>query len=109
MLVCTLHFDKLRYSRSPSPCAAQSRSRSRSRSTSRSWSRPRGRSRSRSRSRGCGRTDVGNPGNTLYVTGLSIRVTERELEDHFSKEGKVGLFGWLMGEQNPPSMEEFSI
>ncbi|GMP83171.1 hypothetical protein CsSME_00037190 [Camellia sinensis var. sinensis] len=33
--------------------------------------------------------DVGNPGNTLYVTGLSTRVTEREVEDHFSKEGKV--------------------
>ncbi|KAL5067527.1 hypothetical protein RYX36_018414 [Vicia faba] len=30
-----------------------------------------------------------NPGNTLYVTGLSSRVTERDLEDHFSKEGKV--------------------
>jgi transformer-2 protein len=30
-----------------------------------------------------------NPGNTLYVTGLSSRVTERDLEDHFNKEGKV--------------------
>ncbi|XP_023518632.1 serine/arginine-rich splicing factor SR45a-like [Cucurbita pepo subsp. pepo] len=30
-----------------------------------------------------------NPGNTLYVTGLSARVTERDLEEHFSKEGKV--------------------
>lgn len=30
-----------------------------------------------------------NPGNTLYVTGLSTRVTERDLEEHFSKEGKV--------------------
>jgi len=30
-----------------------------------------------------------NPGNALYVTGLSTRVTERELEDHFSREGKV--------------------
>ncbi|WVZ10011.1 hypothetical protein V8G54_014541 [Vigna mungo] len=28
-------------------------------------------------------------GNTLYVTGLSSRVTERDLEEHFSKEGKV--------------------
>ena len=35
------------------------------------------------------RADVTNPGNTLYVTGLSTRVTERELEKHFSKEGKV--------------------
>ncbi|XP_028114588.1 serine/arginine-rich splicing factor SR45a-like [Camellia sinensis] len=72
----------LGYSRSPSPYVSQSRSRSKSRSKSKSWSRPRDRSRSRSRSRGRGR-------NTLYVTGLSTRVTERELEDHFSKEGKV--------------------
>lgn len=39
----------------------------------------------------CLRTDAVNPGNTLYVTGLSTRVTERDLEDHFSKEGKVGF------------------
>ncbi|CAL5345097.1 unnamed protein product [Camellia sinensis] len=84
------------YSRSPSLYATESRSRSRSKS--RSWSRLRGKSRSRSRSRGRGSydnsgflswNDVGNPGNTLYVTGLSTRVTERELKDHFSKEGKV--------------------
>ncbi|XAR73725.1 hypothetical protein NMG60_11007796 [Bertholletia excelsa] len=74
-----------RYSRSPSPYEARSRSRSRSRSGSRSYSRQRGRSRSRSH----GRSETSNPGNTLYVTGLSTRVTERELEDHFSKEGKV--------------------
>ncbi|KAI3462325.1 hypothetical protein Pfo_018988 [Paulownia fortunei] len=84
-----------RYARSPSPWEENSRSRSRSRSRSksrshsRSWSRPRARSRSRSGSRGRGRTDAVNPGNTLYVTGLSTRVTERDLEDHFSKEGKV--------------------
>ncbi|EFJ35251.1 hypothetical protein SELMODRAFT_80254 [Selaginella moellendorffii] len=30
-----------------------------------------------------------NPGNNLYVTGLSTRVTEKDLEDYFSKEGKV--------------------
>lgn len=30
-----------------------------------------------------------NPGNTLFVTGLSSRVTERDLQEHFSKEGKV--------------------
>ncbi|KAK1372193.1 hypothetical protein POM88_038285 [Heracleum sosnowskyi] len=82
-----------RYSRSPSPYDEQLRlpnSRSRSRSRSRSWSRPRERSRSRSVSRGRGRpTEVVNPGNTLYVTGLSTRVTERDLEDHFNKEGKV--------------------
>ncbi|XP_068640260.1 serine/arginine-rich splicing factor SR45a-like [Aristolochia californica] len=82
-----------RSSRSPSPRRARSRSRSvsrsrsRSRSRGRSWSRSSLRSRSRSRSRG--RNDSTNPGNTLYVTGLSTRVTERDLEDHFSREGKV--------------------
>ncbi|CAI5960607.1 unnamed protein product [Closterium sp. NIES-64] len=30
-----------------------------------------------------------NPGNNLYVTGLSMRTAEAELEKHFSKEGKV--------------------
>ncbi|XVF62247.1 hypothetical protein PTKIN_Ptkin08bG0201900 [Pterospermum kingtungense] len=73
----------------PSPWREQSRSRSRSRqrsrSRSRSWSRPRHRSRSHSR----GRHETSNPGNTLYVTGLSQRVTDRDLEEHFSKEGKV--------------------
>ncbi|XP_034889786.1 uncharacterized protein [Populus alba] len=90
-----------RDSRSPSPWREQSRSRSRSwsrprpRSRSRSRSLPRPRHRSRSRSRGRSRsrdherTEVVNPGNTLYVTGLSTRVTERDLEEHFSKEGKV--------------------
>lgn len=39
----------------------------------------------RSRSRSPDR----NGGDTLYVTGLSSRVTERDLEEHFSKEGKV--------------------
>ncbi|EYU30368.1 hypothetical protein MIMGU_mgv1a012795mg [Erythranthe guttata] len=84
-----------RVARSPSPWEENSRSRSRSRSRSksrshsRSWSRPRARSRSRSGSRGRGRTDAVNPGITLYVTGLSTRATERDLEDHFSKEGKV--------------------
>ncbi|KAK3015001.1 hypothetical protein RJ639_007254, partial [Escallonia herrerae] len=86
----------IRYVRSPSPLEAPSRSRShsRSRSRSRSWSRPRARSPSRSpsrsRSRSRGRPiEVVNPGNTLYVTGLSTRVMQRDLEDHFSKEGKV--------------------
>ncbi|KAG2694108.1 hypothetical protein I3843_08G120900 [Carya illinoinensis] len=96
-----------RYSLSPSPLRARSRSQSRSRprSRSRSWSRPRSRSRSRSwsrprprsrsrsrgrsRSRSRGRAEPVNPGDTLYVTGLSQRVTERDLEEHFSKEGKV--------------------
>ncbi|XP_024004395.1 serine/arginine-rich splicing factor SR45a-like, partial [Eutrema salsugineum] len=45
--------------------------------------------RSRSRSRSRGRSEIENPGTTLYVTGLSTRVTENDLETHFSKEGKV--------------------
>ncbi|XP_065855482.1 serine/arginine-rich splicing factor SR45a [Euphorbia lathyris] len=88
-----------RISQPLSPWREQSRSRSRSprsrsRSRSRSLSRPRHRSRSRSRGRSRSRSrgrggETVNPGNTLYVTGLSTRVTERELEEHFSKEGKV--------------------
>jgi transformer-2 protein len=30
-----------------------------------------------------------NPGNNLYVTGLSTRVNEKDLQEHFSQEGKV--------------------
>ncbi|KAK2382494.1 RNA-binding (RRM/RBD/RNP motifs) family protein [Trifolium repens] len=33
--------------------------------------------------------DAENPGNNLYVTGLSPRITKRELEKHFASEGKV--------------------
>ncbi|XP_031255238.1 serine/arginine-rich splicing factor SR45a [Pistacia vera] len=57
-----------RYSRSPSPYRRESSSYSRSRSLSR---------------------DVENPGNNLYVTGLSPRITKKELEKHFASEGKV--------------------
>ncbi|KAL0380615.1 UNVERIFIED_CONTAM: Serine/arginine-rich splicing factor a [Sesamum angustifolium] len=95
LIVLQADSPRKRYVRSPSPweensrSRSRSRSRSKSRSRSRSWSRPRARSRSRSGSRGRGREDAVNPGNTLYVTGLSTRVTERDLEDHFSKEGKV--------------------
>lgn len=39
----------------------------------------------------CGRPAAINPGNTLYVTGLSTRVSEKDVERHFSKEGKVLL------------------
>ncbi|CAG7886219.1 unnamed protein product, partial [Brassica rapa] len=85
-----------RDSRSPSPRKQRSLSRSRSRSRSRSVPRARSRSRSRSLprpispSRGRGRrSEVENPGTTLYVTGLSTRVTDKDLEAHFSKEGKV--------------------
>ncbi|KAH8972872.1 hypothetical protein BDL97_01G014500 [Sphagnum fallax] len=35
------------------------------------------------------REEALNPGNNLYVTGLSTRVTEKDLEDLFSREGKV--------------------
>ncbi|EOY33814.1 hypothetical protein QUC31_018739 [Theobroma cacao] len=65
-----------RYSHSPSPHKRYSRSVSRSLS----------RSRSRSRS---AEIDVENPGNNLYVTGLSPRITKRELEKHFASEGNV--------------------
>ena len=34
-------------------------------------------------------SDIENPGNSLYVTGLSRRVTKKDLEKHFSAEGKV--------------------
>ncbi|CAH8286491.1 unnamed protein product [Eruca vesicaria subsp. sativa] len=84
-----------RDSRSPSPRNEQRRSRSRSiaRDRSRSRSLPRhispSRTRGRSRSRSRGRSEIENPGTTLYVTGLSTRVTEKDLEAHFSKEGKV--------------------
>ncbi|KAG0458926.1 hypothetical protein HPP92_022054 [Vanilla planifolia] len=80
-----------RYSRSSyyrNSRSLDSRSRSRGRSQSRSRS-SEFRSWSRSASPSQGREDARNPGNTLYVTGLSSRVTERELEDHFSNEGNV--------------------
>ncbi|KAJ0021579.1 hypothetical protein Pint_32605 [Pistacia integerrima] len=57
-----------RYSRSPSTYRRERGSYSRSRSLSR---------------------DVENPGNNLYVTGLSPRITKKELEKHFASEGKV--------------------
>ncbi|KAL5991378.1 hypothetical protein ACLOJK_012286 [Asimina triloba] len=41
------------------------------------------------RSRSHDSTDAGNLGNNLYVTGLSTRVTKKELEKHFSAEGEV--------------------
>ncbi|KAH0454882.1 hypothetical protein IEQ34_016806 [Dendrobium chrysotoxum] len=46
-------------------------------------------SRSRSWSRGCDSADAVNPGNNLYVTGLSSNVSKAELQDHFAREGKV--------------------
>ncbi|KAF8718802.1 hypothetical protein HU200_025108 [Digitaria exilis] len=46
-------------------------------------------SRYRSRSRSVESSDAENPGNNLYVTGLSARVTDRDLEKHFSTEGEV--------------------
>ncbi|XP_020682924.1 serine/arginine-rich splicing factor SR45a isoform X5 [Dendrobium catenatum] len=64
-------------SRSITPPAQRQRSRSSSRS--------RGRSRSRSQDS----LEADNPGNNLYVTGLSTRVTNEDLEKYFSKEGKV--------------------
>ncbi|CAO2206608.1 unnamed protein product, partial [Urochloa humidicola] len=78
-------------SRSPPPKSTSRSPRPRSpkrRSTSRSPPRRRGRSRSRSRDRSRSEDDR-NPGNNLYVTGLSTRVTEDDLEKFFNKEGKV--------------------
>ncbi|KQK16689.1 serine/arginine-rich splicing factor SR45a [Brachypodium distachyon] len=81
-----------RPSRSPSPYKGRTKSRSRSpaaQSQSRSPP-PDPRSQARSRSRSPEREpDAGNHGNTLYVTGLSSKVTDRELKDYFNKEGKV--------------------
>ncbi|CAN4098773.1 unnamed protein product [Withania somnifera] len=65
-----------RYFRSPS-YDRYSKSVSRFRYGSRSWS------------RSCDSNDVENPGNNLYVTGLSTLVKERDIEEHFSTEGKV--------------------
>ncbi|KAL6586857.1 hypothetical protein OROMI_001845 [Orobanche minor] len=70
-----------RYSRSPSPYGRYKRSVSRSLSRSRSLSSP--------RSRSYDSSEVENPGNNLYVTGLSPRITKRDIEKHFSTEGKV--------------------
>nr|XP_027110076.1 serine/arginine-rich splicing factor SR45a-like isoform X2 [Coffea arabica] len=75
-LVKTMSYSRRsRYSLSPSPYRRYDRSVSRSLS------------RSRSRSRDS--SDAENPGNNLYVTGLSTRVTKRDLEKHFSTEGTV--------------------
>ncbi|KAF3448591.1 hypothetical protein FNV43_RR09304 [Rhamnella rubrinervis] len=43
----------------------------------------------RSRSRSHDSVDASNPGNNLYVTGLSTRVNTSDLEKFFGKEGKV--------------------
>ncbi|KAH7862792.1 hypothetical protein Vadar_009598 [Vaccinium darrowii] len=61
------------YSRSP---VGDRRSRSLSRSR-------------RNRSRSNDSDAIANPGNNLYVTGLSTRVTTSALEKYFNNEGKV--------------------
>uniref|UniRef100_A0ACD5ZE89 Uncharacterized protein n=1 Tax=Avena sativa TaxID=4498 RepID=A0ACD5ZE89_AVESA len=83
-----------RSSRSPSPYKGRPKAMSRSRSpAARSQSRslsPDPRSQARSRSRSPEREpEAVNHGNTLYITGLSSRVTDKELREYFSKEGKV--------------------
>ncbi|KAK4356005.1 hypothetical protein RND71_024976 [Anisodus tanguticus] len=65
-----------RYSRSPS-YGRCSKSVSRSRYVS------------RSQSRSCDSSNVENPGDNLYVTGLAAHVKERDIEKHFSTEGEV--------------------
>uniref|UniRef100_A0A5B7BCD5 Putative serine/arginine-rich splicing factor SR45a n=1 Tax=Davidia involucrata TaxID=16924 RepID=A0A5B7BCD5_DAVIN len=72
-----------REGRSASPTNSGSPARGR---RSRSLSRSR---RSRSRSRSHDSVDTVNPGNNLYVTGLSTRVNTSDLEKYFSSEGKV--------------------
>ncbi|GAA5838982.1 hypothetical protein JCM11251_007845 [Rhodosporidiobolus azoricus] len=80
--------------RSPSPRGARARSRSRSpvrmdtdrRDDRRDGDRRDGGDRGRSDNRG---GDQGNPGNNLHVSGLSTRVEERDLEDAFSKHGRI--------------------
>jgi len=44
-------------------------------------------------------SDVENPGNNLFVTGLSSRLTDRDLEKHFSTEGEV-IFMEIFAEEN---------
>eukprot|EP00246_Nothoceros_aenigmaticus_P004374 TRINITY_DN1589_c0_g1_i3.p2 TRINITY_DN1589_c0_g1~~TRINITY_DN1589_c0_g1_i3.p2 ORF type:complete len:165 (-),score=14.79 TRINITY_DN1589_c0_g1_i3:702-1196(-) len=86
-----------RYTSSPSPPREKERGHSRSRSPRRSDRSDRGdrsdrsdRTRDRSSERDRkSKPDCSNPGNNLYVTGLSTRVNEKDLEDHFSREGKV--------------------
>ncbi|KAM3688103.1 hypothetical protein ACB098_10G127500 [Castanea mollissima] len=73
-----------REGRSVSPRDSVSPPGRRRRSRSRSLSRSR-----RSRSRSQDSVDASNPGNNLYVTGLSTRVTSSDLEKYFNKEGKV--------------------
>jgi transformer-2 protein len=73
-----------RYSESPSP-----RRSSRGRSRSRTPVLRRSRTPPLRRDRASSKEDALNPGNNLYVTGLSTRVTEKDLEEHFSREGKV--------------------
>ncbi|CAH2062706.1 unnamed protein product [Thlaspi arvense] len=68
-----------RYSHSPSPYGKYSRSRSQSMSLRRS----------RSRSR---ESSAENPGNNLYVTGLSARITKRDLEKHFQLRERLFSF-----------------
>ncbi|KAG1113744.1 hypothetical protein G6F42_014377 [Rhizopus arrhizus] len=66
----------------------RSRSRSRSRSPGRDHSDHRYRSRSRSREPIREEEDI-NPGDNLFITGLSIRTNGADLEELFVKYGKV--------------------
>ncbi|RUP10418.1 hypothetical protein BC936DRAFT_140013 [Jimgerdemannia flammicorona] len=107
LLLCNLFPTRNRYNPSPASntdqLAKEERghtppSRSRSQSPRRSSERERhhNRSRSRSREREREREDRGsqgvedqNPGNNLFVNGLSIKTTNADLEEFFSKYGKV--------------------
>ncbi|KAF2611839.1 hypothetical protein F2Q70_00013057 [Brassica cretica] len=96
MLQNTVNVKLTMGTRSPAPRKKQLRSLIISTFRSKSRSIPRNRSRSRrplprpiSPSTRHGRSEIENPGNTLYVTGLSTKVTDKDLEAHFSKQGNV--------------------
>ncbi|GAA6040483.1 hypothetical protein JCM8097_004571 [Rhodosporidiobolus ruineniae] len=71
--------------RSPSPRASRARSRSRS-PVRMDTDRRDGGDRGRPDDRG---SVSGNPGNNLHVSGLSTRVEERDLEELFTKHGRI--------------------
>jgi RNA recognition motif-containing protein len=51
--------------------------------------------------------EANNPGNNLYVTGLSVRVSEKDLQEHFEQEGKVRTRFLLLSFEGP--LDQFEI
>ncbi|MCO5590859.1 hypothetical protein L7F22_044834 [Adiantum nelumboides] len=74
---------------------------------------PRYRSHSRTRSQSLARDynddeSAYNPGNNIYITGLSSRASQRDLQDHFSSEGKVPtahLASMALANAHTPSLQ----